>query len=130
MIAVDTNVLVRLLLRDDEPQYRRVLKLFGEARDYTAPPTVMLELVWVLESSGCSRVEIAASLRSLLGMRNFRPRNAAAIHAAANWYESGTDFADALHLAMSASDDAFMTFDARLAKRMQQQDVAAKVVLL
>ena len=52
MIAVDTNVLARLLLRDDEAQYRKVVKLFGDGRDYTAPVTVMLELVWVLESYG------------------------------------------------------------------------------
>ena len=130
MIAVDTNVLARLLLRDDETQYRRALKLFGDGREYTAPATVILELVWVLESHGCGRIEIAASLKSLLGLRNFRPRNAAAIHTAASWYESGADFADALHVAMSTADDAFVTFDAPLAKRVDRLGAAVKVILL
>jgi predicted nucleic-acid-binding protein len=42
MIAVDTNILARLLLRDDEAQYRKAVRLFGDGRDYTAPPTVFL----------------------------------------------------------------------------------------
>ncbi len=45
MIAVDTNVLARLLLRDDEAQYRKAIRLFSDGREYTAPPTVILELV-------------------------------------------------------------------------------------
>ena len=48
MIAVDTNVLARLLLRDDEAQFRKAVRLFSDSREYTAPPTVILELVWVL----------------------------------------------------------------------------------
>jgi predicted nucleic-acid-binding protein len=52
MIAVDTNILARLLLRDDEAQYLKAVHLFDDGRDYTAPPTVILELVWVLGSYG------------------------------------------------------------------------------
>ena len=96
MIAVDTNVLARLLLRDDETQYRKAVRLFGDGRDYTAPPTVMLELVWVLGSYGYSREEIAAALNSLLELPNFKPKSRAAIGTALSWYEAGTDFGDAL----------------------------------
>ena len=48
MIALDTKVLARLLLKDDAAQYKRVRQLLSQAQDYTAPVTVMLELVWVL----------------------------------------------------------------------------------
>lgn len=130
MIAVDTNVLVRLLLRDDEAQYRRAVKLLGDGREYTAPPTVILELVWVLGSYGYGRAEIAASLKSLLGLSNFKPKQGAAIQAATSWYESGMDFGDALHLALSSGDDVFVTFDERLAKRSGRSGVAVGVELL
>lgn len=130
MIAVDTNVLARLLLRDDEAQYRRAVKLFGDGREYTASPTVVLELVWVLGSYSCDRADIAASLKSLLGLPNFKPKQSAAIQAAIGGYESGMDFGDALHLAMSNGDDAFVTFDERLAKRAARSGAVPKVELL
>ena len=129
MIAVDTNVLARLLLRDDETQYRKAVRLFGDGRDYTAPPTVMLELVWVLGSYGYSREEIAAALNSLLELPNFKPKSRAAIGTALSWYEAGTDFGDALHLAMSNGDDAFVTFDERLVKRAGRSGLVPPVVL-
>ena len=50
MIAFDTNLLARLLLRDDKRQHARVVQLFAGQQDFTAPVSVMLELVWVLES--------------------------------------------------------------------------------
>jgi predicted nucleic-acid-binding protein len=52
MIALDTNILARLLLRDDGDQYQRAVSLLGDGRAYTAPPTVLLELVWVLGNNG------------------------------------------------------------------------------
>lgn len=130
MIAVDTNILARLLLRDDEAQYRKVVRLLGDDREYTAPPTVILELVWVLAGYGYSREDIAASLKSLLGLPNFKPRHRAAITMAVNWYEAGMDFGDALHLTMSSGDEAFVTFDERLAKRAVRSSVALPVELL
>ena len=129
MIAVDTNVLARLLLRDDEAQYRKAVKLFGDGREYTAPPTVMLELVWVLGGYGYSREDIAVSLKSLLGLSNFKPRQVAAIAIAVVWYEAGMDFGDSLHLALSSGDEAFVTFDEQLVKRAGRSGLAPVVKL-
>jgi predicted nucleic-acid-binding protein len=41
MIAVDTNIVVRLLTQDDEQQYNKSLKLFQE-QDIFIPDTVIL----------------------------------------------------------------------------------------
>jgi predicted nucleic-acid-binding protein len=120
MIALDTNVLARLLLRDDETQYQKALRLLGDGRDYTAPPTVILELVWVLGSYGIAKTDIAKSLRGLLGLANFKPSQSAEIALAVAMYEAGLDFADALHLALSDGDDTLLTFDERFVGRAQQ----------
>lgn len=117
MIAVDTNILARLLLRDDEAQYRKAVKLFGDGRDYTAPVTVILELVWVLESCKRTRKEIVQALAALLGLANFKPKNRAAVLSALAGYEAGLDFGDALHLALCASDEGFVTFDKTLVRQ-------------
>ncbi|MGO8756334.1 MAG: type II toxin-antitoxin system VapC family toxin [Gallionellaceae bacterium] len=130
MIAVDTNILARLLLRDDEAQYRKAVRLFGDGRDYTAPPTVILELVWVLSSYEFEHEKIASSLTALLGLPNFKPKRKAEMMAAINLYEAGLDFSDAFHLALSDGDDALSTFDDRFAKRAERLGVIPPVPLL
>ena len=47
MIAVDTNVLVRLLTGDDPAQTRRAADLFAQ-ESILIPKTVLLETEWVL----------------------------------------------------------------------------------
>ena len=84
---------------------------------FTAPVTVMLELVWVLESKDCRPAEIAHAIAMLLDLPNFRLAQADAVRAALGAYAQGIDFADALHLGMSIGADAFLTFDKAFAKR-------------
>ena len=117
MKALDTNVLARLLLQDDAAQFKRAKALLDSGQVFTAPVTVMLELVWVLESNDCSPVEIAHALTMLLDLPNFRLAQADAVRAALGAYMKGMDFADALHLSMSIGADTFLTFDKALAKR-------------
>ena len=47
MIAVDTNVLVRLLTRDNETQFKKAVRLFREPRLFVSE-SVLLETEWVL----------------------------------------------------------------------------------
>ena len=122
MIALDTNLLARLLLRDDEAQHQRVKALLKKPRQtFTAPVTVFLELVWVLESRDCSVKEVVMGLTALLDLPNFKPDRANAIREALRNYDRGMGFADALHLALSEGEQSFRTFDkafVRLAKKM------------
>lgn len=67
MKALDTNVLVRFLVRDDPDQAEKVGRLFEEAettgKTFLVTVPVVLELLWVLSSSyEFSRAE---SLRAL-----------------------------------------------------------------
>jgi predicted nucleic-acid-binding protein len=47
VIAVDTNIVVRLLTQDYEQQYNKSLALFQE-QEIFIPDTVLLETEWVL----------------------------------------------------------------------------------
>ena len=47
MVAVDTNIVVRLLTQDDELQYQKSLEIF-QTQDVFIPDTVILETEWVL----------------------------------------------------------------------------------
>jgi len=116
MIALDTNILARYLLGDEPAQAKAAATLLAEEKDFTVPPTVMLELVWVLKVNGCSREDIIRGVRLLLGLPNFKPKNFEALCYTIQWYEEGMDFGDALHLALSAEEDCFYTFDKSLGK--------------
>ena len=130
MISLDTNILARFLLHDNPVQFKLARDLLARPNDYTAPPTVLLELVWVLESYDCTRAEILQALRMLLGLPNFKPKSFEAICYAVNWYEAGMDFGDALHLALSAGDEAFATFDKTLGKMASQNGIAPQMQVL
>jgi predicted nucleic-acid-binding protein len=119
MIAVDTNLLARLLLQDDAVQHAKVKALFKTQKTFTAPTTVLLELVWVLESKGCTPTQIVQALTLLLGLPNFKPDQEAAVREALQGYAKGMGFADALHLSLSLSSghDLFMTFDKAFARQ-------------
>lgn len=128
MIALDTTVVVRLLVDDDPAQTRRARKLL-ETRTVQVLPTVLLETEWVLRGAyGLGCPAIAGSIRKLLGLPNVTLGNAQAIGAALDWFEAGLDFADALHLALAGEAEKFLTFDARLARRARRitaRDVSA-----
>lgn len=73
MIALDTNVIVRFLVRDNERQaqivYARFKKAESSRESFFVPLLVVLETVWVLESCyDKSRQEILDSLDALTMM--------------------------------------------------------------
>ena len=117
MIALDTNLLARLLLRDDPRQHARVVQLLAGPQDFTAPVSVMLELVCVLEVNDCSATDIVRGLNLLLGLPNFKPQQADALRQALQGYGQGLDFADALHLALSHASKELATFDKTFARK-------------
>ena len=91
---------------------------------HPAPVTVMLELVWVLESRDCAPGQIGQALTALLDLPNFKPKHADAVPEALRSYPEGMGFADGLHLALSSGDQPFLAFDkafARQAKKLGLQ---------
>lgn len=120
MIAVDTNLLVRILTNDDPIQARRAAKIL-QSDDIFIPKTVILETQWVLHHAyAINKADIIAGFQKLLGLSNLYPENAETVTQAISWYEQGLDFADALHLASSRGSDKFATFDATFAKKAQK----------
>lgn len=127
MIALDTNVLVRYLLADDERQHRAAVALLAEAAECWLPVTVVLELEWVLRTRRIGREDLERRLRELLALANVRAQHAEAVNVALAWYRDGMDFADALHLALSQQAASFATFDEKLVKRAKALKVSPVV---
>jgi predicted nucleic-acid-binding protein len=120
VIAVDTNVLVRLLVADNIAQFRVSQKLF-EVEQIYVPDSVVLETEWVLRAAyELSSTQICGALRGLFGLPNVHLRNDRQISQIIVWYESGLDFADAFHLALSAEQSSLKTFDIDFIKRAKK----------
>ena len=120
MIAVDTNILVRLLTNDDSIQARRAVKIL-KSDNIFIPKTVLLETEWVLRHAyKIGRSNIIIGFQKLLGLPNVNVEDPDSIYQAISWYENKFDFADALHMASSRRCVSFATFDSSFIKKAQQ----------
>ena len=129
MLSVDTNVIVRYLVRDDLTQATRVDNLLLN-NPVWVPKTVLVETECVLRGSYLlDRDRIAPLLRALAGIPNIHLEAEFDVSLALDWFAEGMDFADALHLASSSRATQFVTFDRRLAAKAAKL-TPARVLLL
>lgn len=113
--VVDTNVVVRLLVADDEAQGRVAESLLGDR--LFVPLTVLLETVWVLSSRyRLDRAGIAESLRRLLDLPAIHVDDPELVRWAVDRFGRGADFSDMIHMISGRHGQAFLTFDRHLAK--------------
>lgn len=120
MLAVDTNLIVRLLTNDDTAQTRRAAELFAREQIYLSK-TVLLESEWVLRFSyELPPNVILQALRKLVGLPNVVLEQQREVAEALDGFEQGLDFADGLHLAGSRRAGRFATFDRKLIKRAEK----------
>ena len=119
MIAVDTNVIVRLLTKDDAEQFQQSLKLF-QTNDIFICDTVILEVEWVLRFAYKFKPnQICQGLKNLFGLSNVYLSDAILMARVIEWHEAGLDFADALHLAKTQHCAEFYTFDRQFISKAQ-----------
>lgn len=119
IIAIDTNILVRLITQDDEVQYQQSLRLF-ENHDIFITDTVILETEWVLRFAYKFKpLEINQAFKKVFGLPNVYLTDEKLILQVIEWHEKGIDFADAFHLVSSSHCLEFYTFDEKLIKKSQ-----------
>lgn len=121
MIGLDTNVLVRYLTRDDESQYRAVMRLLSrKGASFFVCDQVLIELDWVLSSLyDWSREEIANTLARLLTVHNLEFEDEGRIRAALKAVRTGADLSDELITARCREHGCreLATFDVSMTKR-------------
>lgn len=119
MIAVDTNVLVRFLTRDNETQFKKAVRLFREPRLFVSE-SVLLETEWVLRYAyEFPQDAIVQAFRNLLGLPQVSVGNIQRMRRIIDWHEQGFDFADAMHLASCEGGGCseLATFDKKFVKQ-------------
>jgi predicted nucleic acid-binding protein len=116
MLAIDTNLIVRYLTRDNPRQAAKARALI-DANEVFVSTTVLLETEWVLRSVyDFAPAPLASALAAFAGLQRVTLEDAPRIARALGWMAQGLDFADALHLAAAQGCDAFISFDTRFAK--------------
>ncbi|MDQ3036633.1 MAG: type II toxin-antitoxin system VapC family toxin [Myxococcota bacterium] len=117
MIALDTNVLVRIVVDDDPTQARKARAMLAREQGFVSV-TVLLESEWVLRGAyELAPAAILTVFERLLRVRGIDVEDRARVERAVAWYADGLDFADALHLAGAPTASSFATFDRKLARR-------------
>jgi predicted nucleic-acid-binding protein len=125
MLAIDTNVVVRYLVRDDPKQSAKAQALI-DREDVFVSTTVMLETEWVLRSVyGFSSVQICKAFRDFAGLDRVSLDDPDLLTAAIDRAERGIDFADALHVGRAEACEAFVTFDRKLIKAARAAEIQA-----
>lgn len=121
MIAIDTNVLVRLMTGDDESQFQRAARLVtGTQEKVFLSDVVLVETWWVLKNGfKLQKQSILEAFRAYVDHSRFTFQSLDVVKSALNSAASGSDFADALiHLtANQAGCSGTYTFDVQAARK-------------
>jgi predicted nucleic-acid-binding protein len=124
MLGIDTNVLVRYLVRDDQLQYEKARRLINREVSKGEPVMVsllvLLETEWVLRSRyELAKAEILAAVSALLDAADLLFEDEPSVERAVySWKDSAAEFADCLiearHLRLGCAATA--TFDGKALK--------------
>ncbi|MBV8212722.1 MAG: type II toxin-antitoxin system VapC family toxin [Verrucomicrobia bacterium] len=124
MTGIDTNVLVRYLVRDDPEQARKAAR-FIKSQCSTDDPglinrIVLCELVWVLETAyEYPRQAVTLALEKILRTAQFIIEDHSEAWLAFREYQQGADFADAFVGAINQRLGCALTvtFDKKASRR-------------
>ena len=124
MKGIDTNILIRFLVGDDELQAKKVYNIFKKAelnkKELFVPLLVILELIWVLESVyEVTRTEILDSISELLLMPILKFEHQSALQKfTSSGQGSKYDLSDLLiaHSAKKQGCESVITFDKKASK--------------
>lgn len=129
-ITVDTNILIRAVVRDDVPQAAVADRLLQEAELIAVPLPCLCEFVWVLRRVyGLGQQDVRAALQVLVNAGNVAV-NRPAVDAGLAVLDAGGDFADGV-IAFEGQwlgGETFVSFDRRAVALLEQQGQAARVL--
>ena len=130
MIAVDTNIIVRLMINDNAKQVSKARSLVVE-NNIAITSGVLIETVWVLgRTYALDRPAIARSLAALLALPNIAAPWPGSVQSLLDCFLAGMDFADVVHLldAKALGCNKLASFDEKLRKQAVKRTIDIDVV--
>lgn len=129
-ITVDTNILIRAVVRDDEEQAQAAATLLKDAETIAISLPCLCEFVWVLRRLyGFGQDDISAALEALLDAGNVAVNRPAA-DAGLAVLKAGGDFADGLIAYEGAwlGGETFVSFDKKAVALIARQGQRARLL--
>ncbi|WP_076999561.1 type II toxin-antitoxin system VapC family toxin [Variovorax sp. KK3] len=129
-VTVDTNVLVRAVVRDDAAQASIAAKLLIDAKLIAIALPSLCEFVWVLRRVyGFQPADVAAAIRALLETANVQ-MNRPAVESGLASLEAGGDFADGV-IAYEGNwlgGEVFVSFDKKAVALLTERGEPARLL--
>ncbi len=129
-LAVDTNVLVRAVVRDHPAQASIAAKVLTTAELIAIALPCLCELVWVLRKVyGFQAADAASAIRALLATANVE-MNRPAVEAGLDMLEAGGDFADGV-IAYEGNwlgGETFVSFDKKAVALLKAQGQTVRLL--
>lgn len=129
-VAVDTNVLIRAVVRDDPAQARVAAKLLTNAELIAIALPCLCEFVWVLRTVyDFQPADAATAIRALLAAANVE-MNRPAVEAGLSVLDAGGDFADGV-IAYEGNwlgGEIFVSFDKKAVALLKAQGQSTRLL--
>lgn len=129
-ITVDTNVLVRAVVRDDLEEARAADKVLKGASVIALSLPCLCEFVWVLRRVyGLPASDVASAVRALLATDSVHA-DRDLVEAGLIILEAGGDFADAViaEEGLRRGGDTFVSFDKKAVTLLMRQGYSARLL--
>jgi predicted nucleic-acid-binding protein len=129
-VTVDTNILLRGVVRDDKKQWMAADKVLREAELVAVPLISLCEMAWALKSVyRFTRKEIAEAIEALLAAETVLTDQAAA-EAGLSLLKAGGDFADGViaYEGRWLGGETFVSFDKKAVQRLAGSGIAAQLL--
>jgi predicted nucleic-acid-binding protein len=129
-VAVDTNVLVRAVVRDDRTQAEIAAKWLRNSNLIAVALSALCELAWVLRRVyGFKPAEVADTIRALTSAGNVET-NQPAVEAGLAMLDAGGDFADGViaYEGRWLGAETFVSFDKKAVEMLKEQGVTARLL--
>jgi predicted nucleic-acid-binding protein len=129
-MTVDTNVLIRAVVRDDEEQAMAADKVLKSAELIAVTLPCLCEFVWVLRRLyEFDQRDIAAAIRTLADSANVT-LNRPAVEAGLAILQAGGDFADGLiaYEGKWLGADTFVSFDKKAVTLLAKQSYETRLL--
>ena len=129
-VTVDTNVLVRAVVRDDKAQAEAAAKVLRSANLVAVTISSLCEFVWVLRRRyELSTAEVAAAIRALTAADNVET-DRPAVAAGLAMLDAGGDFADGViaYEGRCLGAETFVSFDKKAVEMLKGLGESARLL--
>lgn len=129
-VAVDTNVLVRAVVRDDPAQADAAITVLTDAELIAVALPCLCEFVWVLlRVYGFQQADAASAIRALLTTANVEV-NRPAVEAGLLMLDAGGDFADGViaYEGRWLGGETFVSFDKKAVEILTAQGQSTRLL--